>query len=202
MRRILISLVLLISATGALAAEIDRAAAAIAGREATFTQRFTPKGFKNPQIESGTVTFGTLPAMRWSYSAPEAKLFVFDGTNSWFYVPADRQVTVGRVDDAKKRELPFLLIGDPAARDRYYAVTEKSAGGKIVTTLQPKDRGALVRDVAVTTNTATHLIERISYSDREGNQTTFDLTGYHPANAPAGAFRFDPPPGTQVVNAQ
>ena len=34
--------------------------------------------------------------MRWSYTRPEEKLFVFDGSRSWFYVPADKQVTVTR----------------------------------------------------------------------------------------------------------
>ncbi|HEY2830532.1 MAG TPA: outer membrane lipoprotein chaperone LolA [Thermoanaerobaculia bacterium] len=184
------------------AAEIDRSAAAITGKEASFTQRFTPKGFKSSQVESGTVTFGTLPMMRWSYSAPESKLFVFDGTKSWFYVPADKQVTVGVIDDARKRELPFLLIGDPAARDRYFVVKETPRGSSTVTTLQPRDRSAMVRDVSVTSDASTHTITRIDYSDREGNRTSFELSGYHPAAAGAETFRFTPPAGTQVVNAQ
>ena len=66
-----------------------------------FTQRFTPKGFKSSQVESGTVVFGTLPMMRWCYTAPEPKLFVFDGSKSWFYVPGDKQVTVAGIDDAR-----------------------------------------------------------------------------------------------------
>src|SRR4051794_25502127 len=91
-RSLLTLTLLLFPALPSFAAEIDRAAAAMAGQEAQFTQRFTPKGFKNSQAESGTVLFGTLPMMRWSYAKPEEKLFVFDGTKSWFYVPGDRQV--------------------------------------------------------------------------------------------------------------
>lgn len=140
--------------------------------------------------------------MRWSYSAPESKLFVFDGTKSWFYVPADKQVTVGVIDDARKRELPFLLIGDPAARDRFFVVKETQRGGSTVTTLQPRDRAAMVRDISVTSDPSTHAITRIDYSDREGNRTSFELSGYHPAAAGAETFRFTPPAGTQVVNAQ
>src|SRR3954469_14236217 len=97
---LVLSLILVASAAGA--AELDRAAAALAGTEATFTQRFTPKGFKNAQSESGTVVFGTLPMMRWSYARPEEKLFVFDGQRSWFYVPADKQVTVTRLDASRR----------------------------------------------------------------------------------------------------
>src|SRR5438552_8407508 len=115
MRTLLISVTLLLLACSAATAEIDRAAAAMAGTQAQFTQRFTPKGFKNSQVESGSVIFGTLPMMRWSYARPEEKIFVFNGETSWFYVPADRQVTVSNLDEQKRSELPFLVIGDPAA---------------------------------------------------------------------------------------
>src|SRR5258707_15614339 len=109
-------------ASTASAAEIDRAAAALAGTEAQFTQRFTPKGFKSSQVDSGKVVFGTLPMMRWRYTKPEQKVFVFDGNRSWFYLPAEKQVTVTSIDDQRRSELPFLIIGDPSARDRQFIV--------------------------------------------------------------------------------
>jgi outer membrane lipoprotein carrier protein len=182
--------------------ELDRASLAMSGMEASFTHSFTPKGFKKSQSESGSVIFGKLPAMRWTYTKPEQKLFVFDGSRSWFYVPGDKQVTVGRVDDAKKRELPFLLLGDASAREKYFTVREKMTGGALVTTLAPRTANALVRAASVTINPTTHRISRIDYTDREGNRTTFDFSGYHARAAAADTFRFSPPAGVQVINAQ
>lgn len=184
------------------AAEIDRAAEALAGTQAQFTQRFTPKGFKNSQVESGTVVFGTLPLMRWTYAHPEEKTFVFDGQHSWFYVPADRQVTVSELDDQKRSELPFLMLGDAAARDRTFVVQEKTRGGSVVTTLQPRSATAVIRNVTVTTTAATHTIQRVEYTDREGNHTTFDFSGFQRRPVTAELFRFTAPPGVQVVQAQ
>lgn len=181
--------------------ELDRAAAAMSGMEANFTHRFTAKGFKTSQVENGSVVFGSLPKMRWSYTAPEKKVFVFDGTSSWFYVPADKQVTHGRVSESRKRELPFLLLGDPAARDKHFAVKEQNRGGSVVLTLTPRDTRALVRNVVVTVNRNNHLIQRIEYTDREGNRTSFDFSGYHRRAAAADTFRFDPPAGVQVIRA-
>ncbi|MFL6246456.1 MAG: outer membrane lipoprotein chaperone LolA [Thermoanaerobaculia bacterium] len=181
--------------------ELDRAAAAMSGMEANFTHRFTARGFKNSQVENGSVVFGTLPAMRWSYTSPEQKLFVFDGSNSWFYVPADKQVTVGRVDDSKKRELPFLLLGDTSARTRYFSVKEQKRGNAVVTTLQSRNPAALVKSVTVTIAPSTHLIQRIEYADREGNRTSFDFSGYHRRAASADTFKFAPPAGVQVIRA-
>ena len=189
------------SALAASTNELDRAATAMTGMEASFTHRFTAKGFKKSQVESGSVIFGALPQMRWSYTSPERKLFVFDGIQSWFYVPADKQVTLGRVSDARKREMPFLLIGDPGARDRHFAVKEKKQGANVVMTLQPRDSRALIRSVTVTIAASTHLIQRIDYADREGNRTSFDFSGYHRTSASAGTFKFDPPAGVQIVRA-
>ena len=180
---------------------LDNAARAMSGMEASFTHRFTAKSFKSSQSESGTVVFGDLPRMRWSYTAPEKKVFVFDGTNSWFYVPADKQVTTGRVTEARKRELPFLLIGDPVARDRAFVVKQQNRGGKIVTTLQPRDKGSIMRSVTVTIAPSTNLIQSIEYTDRDGNSTSFSFSGYHKRAAGADTFRFSAPAGVQVINA-
>lgn len=190
------------SALAQQAAEIDRAAAVITGEEAQFVQRFTPKGFKTSQVESGTVIFGALPMMRWSYSNPESKLFVFDGTSSWFYVPADRQVTIGAIDDERKRELPFLLLGDPAARGKYFTISERTRGRGVITTLQPRDRAAMIRNITMTTDASTHLIQSVEYTDREGNRTVFELTGYRPVSVSADTFRFTPPQGVQVTRVE
>jgi outer membrane lipoprotein carrier protein len=189
----------LLLAVSAHAAEIDRAAANLPGSEASFTQQFTPKGFKTSQSESGTVIFGTLPQMRWSYSSPEQKLFVFDGARSWFYIPADKQVTVADLDSERRAELPFLIIGDPAARDRAFVVKESTRGNTVTATLQPKSGAAMIRNVVVSIDASTHSIRSVSYTDREGNQTTFAFSGFHKRATPADLFHFNVPAGVQVV---
>ena len=189
------------AAPTALDSALDRATTAMSGTEASFTHRFTAKGFKTSQVEKGMVVFGTLPRMRWSYTSPETKLFVFDGTTSWFYVPGDRQVTHGRVTEARKRELPFLLLGDPGARDRAFVVKHQNRGKNVVTTLQPRDRAATVQAVTVTIASSTNLIQRIEYTDRDGNQTSFDFSGYRKRAASAETFSFTPPAGVQVIQA-
>jgi len=186
-------------ATAASAAEIDRAAAALAGTEAQFSQRFTPKGFKNSQVESGSVVFGPLPMMRWTYARPEQKIFVFDGNRSWFYLPGEKQVTVTTLDDQHRSELPFLLIGDPSARDRNFIVREKTNGATVVTTLQPRSASAMIRNVTITIASATHAIQRVSYSDRDGNETTFDFSGFSRRAVSPDSFHFTPPAGVEVI---
>ena len=202
--RVLSALAVMVLAAPLAAAEleIDRAAKAVAGKEAQFTQSFTPKGFKKAQVERGVVLFGTLPQMRWTYQAPEQKIFVFDGTRSSFFVPADRQVTVATVDDAARRDLPFLLLGDAAARGRNFKVSEKRQGNLVITTLQARNAAGMVRSATIMITPADHLVRRIDYSDRVGNRTSFELSGYHPQIVSSDAFRFIPPAGVKVVQAQ
>jgi outer membrane lipoprotein carrier protein len=186
-------------AVAASAAELDRAAASLPGTEAQFSQRFTPKGFKNGQVESGTVVFGPLPMMRWSYLHPEEKVFVFDGNRSWLYIASEKQVTATTLDEKQRSELPFLLIGDPAARDRNFIVHETARGGSVVATLQPRTPSAMIRNVTITIAAATHSIERVAYSDREGNETTFDFSGFTKRSVAPDFFHFTPPVGVAVV---
>lgn len=181
--------------------ELDHAAKAMSGMEASFTHRFTAKGFKTSQVESGSVVFGALPKMRWNYTSPEKKVFVFDGSESWFYVPGDNQVTHGRVSDARKAEMPFLLLGDPAAREKHFSVKQQKRRGAVVMTMQPRNARALVRSITVTIAPSTHLIQRIEYTDTGGNRTSFDFSGYHRRTASADTFRFTPPAGVQVIRA-
>lgn len=204
MTRFMLAVCLLLGALPASGqgAAIDRTAAAMIGQEARFTHRFTPKGFKSSQVEHGSVVFGRLPMMRWTYTSPDAKTFVFDGNRSWFYVPADRQVTVADLDDRRKGELPFLLIGDPAARSKQFEVREQKRGSSITTILSPRSAAAAIRSVSIVTSAKTSLIESVEYTDRDGNRTSFAFSGYHRARTGADTFRFTPPAGVQVVHAE
>ncbi|HYS55541.1 MAG TPA: outer membrane lipoprotein chaperone LolA [Thermoanaerobaculia bacterium] len=193
--------ILLALAFTAQGSEIDSAATAMAGMEATFTQRFTPKGFSSSQVESGSVIFGALPMIRWTYSKPEEKVFVFDGHQSWFYVAADKQVTVATIDDRRRSELPFLLIGDPAARERLFVVSESRRGGNVIVSLQPRNATTAIRNLTLTIAANTHLMQQIQYSDREGNRTVFDFSGFRRRTISPELFRFTPPPGVEVVSA-
>jgi outer membrane lipoprotein carrier protein len=195
----ILGFLLIVWAAMAAAAELDRAAAAVAGTEAEFVQSFTPKGFRNSQTESGVVVFGTLPLMRWEYQKPEAKLFVFDGVHSWFYLPEDKQVTVSKLDDARRRELPFLIIGDPAERARAFTLTERQDHGSIVASLQPKEAASMIRDISITISASDHTIRKVQYADREGNRTLFSFSAFRKHPADAETFRFDPPKDVQVV---
>ncbi|MGH9458691.1 MAG: outer membrane lipoprotein chaperone LolA [Thermoanaerobaculia bacterium] len=178
---------------------VSRALQANAGMRADFVQKFTPAGFTRERVERGEVVFGPAPKMRWSYEDPEEKTFVFDGTTSWLYAPADRQVTVARLGETERKGLPFVLLSDPAALQASYAVAERRDGSVVRTELRPKSGDALVRDLVIVTGATDGRIRRIEYADAQGNRTVFEFSGYRRASVDANTFTFTPPAGVDVV---
>src|SRR5215470_8882866 len=61
---------------------------------ADFTHAYEGGALRRKTTEQGTVLVKKPGRMRWAYKSPEEKLFVSDGHKIYFYVPADKQVTV------------------------------------------------------------------------------------------------------------
>ncbi len=74
-----------------------------------FHQVYEANGIQ--QEESGVLWILKPGRMRWEYSVPEKKLFLVDGKNSYFYVPADRQVSTRKLtrEDIRYTAFGFLL---------------------------------------------------------------------------------------------
>lgn len=197
--RVLPLLLFILPVAFAEAGEVDLAIPALTGYEADFVQNFTPKGFRNPQIEKGSVKFGKLPRMRWSYASPEAKTFVFDGDTSWLYTPAERQAYRKTLGPADKAELPFLVMSSGQALARAYTVRERRSGDAIAVTLKPRAANSALREITLTTSAADHRLRRLEYTDRRGNRTVFEFSNYRRASTDATTFAFRPPAGVEVV---
>ena len=80
--------------------------------EATFLERYTENG-RLTRLEAGKVYFQRPGKMRWDYESPEKNVFVVDGKNAWFYVPADHTVTRVPAKRSTDWRTPLaLLVGE------------------------------------------------------------------------------------------
>jgi len=191
--------VCLLAGSTASSSELSKTFPSMAGQQADFIHSFTPKGFTKAQIEKGSVVFGTPPMMRWSYMAPEEKLFVFDGTTSWLYSKGDQQVTVNQLTDEQRRNLPFLFLPDSEKVGNHYRIRERASGIFVITTLKALDKEAAVQEIKATFSSSDYLIRKLEYLDRQGNRTVFEFNAFRPAKTTADTFRFKPPAGVDVV---
>lgn len=81
--------------------------------KAAFFERYDD-GNGGVAAESGTVYFSSPGRMRWEYESPQQKLFLVDGTNAWFYVPADHTASRAKMKESSDWRTPLALLAGKA----------------------------------------------------------------------------------------
>jgi outer membrane lipoprotein carrier protein len=192
--------------------------------KAAFYERYSDAGTANEgSAESGVVYFSQPGRMRWEYESPEQKLFIVDGTNVWFYVPADRTVSRAKVRESSDWRTPLALltgksdlaklcreieIVDPAKSSSNAAKPEDSENRpnspeNTVIRCVPKRESAgdqEIREVLLESDPDSHLVRLIIR--QPGNlETEFRFANWQ-ENLPIAEtmFHFVPPPGVTVVD--
>lgn len=192
--------------------------------EARFEQRFVPRLFGRERLESGRLTVRRPGRMRWDYEAPEEKVFVSDGENTWFHLPADRQVVVGSfgsaADEPPGASAPpnplDFLTGAARIADHFEAVLLPSedrgpngAGNAAADpaplaaiSLEPRRPGGELASLRLLVEPGSGRLRGIVSEDFEGNRTEFRFDDFRVGAPPdASRFTFRIPPGTEVVTA-
>lgn len=171
--------------------------------QAEFTELYRGAGIE--RSESGTLWLKKPGKMRWEYRSPTEKVFVSDGKDAWFYVPADRQA---RKTQAKKLEdvrspLAFLLGKTKLEKEL--------AGLSLAPDVSPLQAGdvvlrgvpqALADQISqiVLEVAADYRIVRIVIYQVDGSSTEYRFTEQKENVAVGDAkFQFRPPPGTETI---
>jgi outer membrane lipoprotein carrier protein len=179
--------------------------------EAEFTETYRGSGME--RTESGTLWLakGGLKKpgkMRWEYRSPREKLFVSDGRDAWFYIPADRQArkTEARKLDDLRSPLAFLLgksrlekelRGLSLAPD----VTPLVAGDVVLRGV-PEAMADRVSEILVEV-TPGHQIVRIVIDEVDGSATEYRFSEQKEnVTIAEGKFAFRPPAGTETVEGE
>jgi len=143
--------------------------------------------------------------MRWEYRSPREKVFVSDGKDAWFYVPADRQArrTDARKLDDFRSPLAFLLGKSKLEKEleglSLAPDVAPLAAGDVVLRGVPEALAGRVSEILLEV-TPEHRIVRIVMNEADGTATEYRFSGQMEDEAiPEGRFRFSPPAGTETV---
>ena len=148
--------------------------------------------------------------MRWEYESPEAKLFLSDGKNVWFYVPADRTVLRSRVKESVDWRTPFmLLVRNPRISDLCKSVVpggsrEATASGNAVLHCFPKANQAGSKDeILLEIDGGTGDLRRVLVQQGGDVEIEFLFGDWirNPA-IPEEKFVFHPPAGVAIVEGE
>jgi outer membrane lipoprotein carrier protein len=192
-----------------LASAVDQHYDHLSSLQAEFTEIYRGSGIE--RTESGTLWLkkGGLKKpgkMRWEYRSPRDKLFVSDGKDAWFYVPADRQARrtpVRKLDDLRsplafllgKTKLEKELQGLSAAVD-----VSPLTPNNIVLRGVPQALADRVSEVLLEITTE-HEIARIVIDEVDGSSTEYRFDQQKENVAVADEkFQFTPPAGTETVD--
>jgi outer membrane lipoprotein carrier protein len=168
--------------------------------------------------ESGTVYFSRPGRMRWEYQSPEKKLFLVDGKQVWFYVPADRTASRAKLKESSDWRTPLaLLVGkaklsdlcanlqlvEPDSKYAGAAGFTASAGDNVLRCIprgEPDKNGNAEQIVYLETDAQAQLVRVVIH--QPGNALTDFRFGDWKENIPVAEdkFHFQPPPGVSVVD--
>ena len=98
--------------------------------QATFLERYTENG-RVVRVESGTAYFRRPGKMRWEYRVPEKNLFLVNGKNAWFYVPADHTATRVPAKASTDWRTPLALLAGEMRVSRVCAQVQAAPDEKI-----------------------------------------------------------------------
>ena len=172
------------------------------GLAADFVQTYRAPGVR-PRSERGRLVLQRPRRMRWEYDTQPSKLFIVNGREVWFYVPADREATRADASAVSDARFPFLfLLGNTNLRRAFRSITLIEQNGSVpgaqTLRLIPQDRTSGLREILLEVLPDGH-ITKVSLTDEAGAISEVALENVRENFiAPAGAFIFHPPPGVRV----
>jgi outer membrane lipoprotein carrier protein len=185
---------------------------------AVFFERYSD-GNGGVAAESGTVYFSRPGRMRWEYESPESKLFLVDGTNVWFYVPADRTASRAKLKESSDWRTPVALLAGKAdlaqmcSHIELVSAADSAPGSKSTDTpaagnsaLRCTPRGSsdksadAIREILFEVDSNSDLVRVLIR--QPGNAETEFRFGAWQLNIPIAEakFHFAAPPGVAIVD--
>jgi len=173
--------------------------------QVTFLERY--RQGRNVLIETGTAYFSRPGRMRWEYESPESKLFLVDGANVWFYVPADRTATRAKVKESENWHTPLALLAGKTRKGLFNRMCDKlelaaASQGSILRCLPKKAEESPFREILFEVD-GQHRLQRILIREAGDAETEFRFANWQENPAlPEVMFHFSAPAGVAIVDEQ
>jgi outer membrane lipoprotein carrier protein len=172
------------------------------GITADFVQVLESRTLGRPQEESGTLSLKPPGRMRWEYGAPRGKLAVIDGVHTFLYLPEDRQVILGKLEEMDSGAITSRLLvgGAPLARDfRLDGEPSPEKPGIWLLRLTPRSAAFPYDSVVLEVEAATGGIRSIRLLDPLGNRMEYRFEHLQVVrNLPDRIFTYKIPRGVDV----
>ncbi len=155
---------------------------------------------KIPVAESSGVLMIKRPhRFRWEYREPSPSLILADGEKLWSYDADLEQAVVRRMDEIEGANPSSLLSSDARLEEDFDVLGAYHSGDVEWVDLRPQGQSDFTR---VRLGFDDGVISLMELHDQLGQITQIALSGVDDTpDLDDGLFRFEPPPGTDIVGA-
>jgi outer membrane lipoprotein carrier protein len=171
---------------------------------ADFTQEAESGVLRKKLVEHGTLLVKKPGKMRWTYTAPEDKVFVSDGARMFMYTPADKQVVVSPVppEDEATTAVLFLTGKGNLTRDFTVSFVDPAPPGTYALRLQPRHAQRDYDWLQLVVDRDTLQIRSLTAADKQGTRSTFTFSNLKEnVGLTDKVFTFSIPRGADVIQA-
>jgi len=187
-------------------AELDSLLGGISSLSADVTQLIVETGGGLLEESAIRMRLRKPDGFYWETLEPFPELIVTDGRTLWNYQPDLEQVVIEDWDSGRAELAAQLLNGETAGLAGEYRVNLAAGAGLRrfeLTPFAPDSPYALIVIEFVDNATAEMRLDHIRLDSRNGQQTLWRFANLRRNEALAEAlFRFEPPPGIEIVDSR
>ena len=188
----------------ALAAKVQQRYNGIKDFQGEFVQTYEGGVLRWKTTEQGTVAIKRPGRMRFTYTQPERKEFVSDGTRLYTHLVADKQVIVSPAPDASDDSIPALFLTGQSdlAHDYVASFTPLPGAATGLTTLKlvPRKPHADYESLGIGIDPKTLQIQFLTAVDKQGGRSSFSFSNLKENRGLSDKdFEFRMPRGVDVV---
>ena len=189
----------------ALAAKVQQRYNGIKDIQADFVQTYEGGVLRTRSTERGTVAIKRPGRMRFTYTKPEKKEFVSDGSRLYTHLVADKQVIVSPAPGPDQGDIPAMFLAGQSDLARDYTPTFTSlpgaASGLLTLKLVPRKKSEDYESIGIGVDPKTLQIQFLTAVDTQGGRSSFTFTNLKENRGLADKeFEFRIPRGVEVVS--
>jgi outer membrane lipoprotein carrier protein len=169
---------------------------------ADFVQQYEGGVLKRKREERGTLLVKKPGKMRWTYKAPDDKVFVSDGVKLYQYFPQENRVVVSGVPDDDQAAVLFLSGRGNLTRDFNVTFGQNAAADAWTLHLEPKSPQQEYDWLEITAARDTLRLQSLTVAEKQGSRSTFQFSNFKEnPGLTDKQFDFSIPRGAEVTNA-
>jgi outer membrane lipoprotein carrier protein len=188
----------------ALAAKVQQRYDGIRDIQADFVQTYEGGVLRTRTTERGTVAIKRPGRIRFTYTKPEKKEFVSDGTRLYTHLVSEKQVIVSPAPGPGQGDIPALFLAGQSnlARDYTPSFTALpgAAPGLLTLRLVPRKKSADYESIGIGVDPKSLQVQFLTAVDTQGGRSSFAFANVKENRGLSDKqFEFQMPRGGEVV---